>query len=153
MRLELQEKKLDELAEQISKLENADVVKSHLAKYFCVLVSGYLENVIKDSINEFHSGTCKKETGKFISSRVRNITNLDDDKLVNLLEAFSDSWGADYKAQRTDRMATALNSVYAQRNKIAHGDSYNSNITYTFIAEYYAEVKGVVSILRAIISR
>lgn len=151
MRLELQERNLDELSEAISKLDNDDVVKSHMAKYFCVLVSGYVENFVKDLVSNYHQNTCKKETARFVNAKLRNITNLDDGKIVAFLQSFSDDWVAQYLEVRTDEMESAFNTVYAQRNKIAHGDSSNSNVTPKMIFGYYEVIKDALALLSMII--
>ena len=153
MRLEVQKRNLDELLKKISLFDNEDIMKSHLAKYFCILVSGYIENSIKELINNYHNKTCKKETVKFVSSKIRNLTNLDDSKIVAFLQSFSDNWAQKYLESRTDEMEAALNTIYAQRNKIAHGDASNSNITYNFISDYYEAVKLAIELLTLIISK
>lgn len=153
MKLELQEKKLDQLADSIKKIDDDELLKSHLAKYFCVLVSGYIENYIKELVNLYHQKTCKKETAKFVSSKVRNLTNLDDGKILDFLKLFSDEWAEQYLSNRTDEMEVAFNSIYAQRNKIAHGDATNSNITYNAIASYYTTVKEALILLSIVISK
>ena len=128
-------------------------MKSHLARYFCVLVSGYIENYIKELIYEYHSKTCKKETARFISIKLQNLTNLDDSKIIKFLLSFSDSWAERYKHSRTDVMESAFNAVYAQRNKIAHGNASNSNISYVSISEYYEGIKSAMKLLSLIIKK
>ena len=153
MKLEIQRRNLDEIAKKIELFDNGDIIKSHLAKYFCILISGYIENYIKELISIYHIKTCKKETAKFISGKMRNLTNLDDSKIISFLQSFSDNWAQEYQEIRSDEMEAAFNTVYAQRNKIAHGDASNSNITYYSILKYYEAIKGAMEILKMIISK
>jgi hypothetical protein len=153
MRLELQRRTLDDLVKQVALLDNGDVMKSHMAKYFCILVSGYIENSIKELISNYHNKTCKKETAKFITIKMKNITNLDDIKITTFLQSFSESWADEYLANRTDEMEAAFNTVYAQRNKIAHGNASNSNISYNSIVIYYNAIKEAIGLLEIIISK
>jgi hypothetical protein len=152
MRLELQEKKLDQLAQAIKQIDD-ELLKSHLSKYFCILVSGFIENSIKQFVSDYHHKTCKIETSKFVSTKMRNLTNLDDQKICDFLNLFSDDWVETYRENRTDEMESAFNSIYAQRNKIAHGDSYNSNITYNNITTYYTAIKDAMALLSLIIAK
>ena len=42
-----------------------DEIKSHLAKYVCIRISGYLENTIKLLIEKYHDKSCAKPTQNF----------------------------------------------------------------------------------------
>lgn len=152
MRLLLQEQKLDKLVAEIERVQDGEL-KSHLAKYFCILVSGYIENFVKDLISNYHEKSCKKETARYVMHKMRNLTNLDDDKILSFLGSFDSSWEDNYRNQRTDEMQSAFNSIYAQRNKIAHGNSNNSNITHSSIKMYYWSVKESLAILAKIICK
>lgn len=151
-RLEIEEKKLDSLFKEVSQCEEGEL-KSHLSKYLCVQASGHLENVIKELIFEYHNKICKTETQKYISSKINRLTNIDDDNLTNLLNAFSSIWCDLYKTKITDKERMSLNSIIAQRNLIAHGKSHTSNISYLTIADYYADLKNIVTILKNIIKK
>jgi len=153
VRLDIQEKKLNEMLERIRKMDNDDDLKSHLSKYFCVLVSGYIENYLKDLISNYHTKTCKKETSKFVNIKVKTLTNLDDQKIIAFLESFSSDWSETYESSRSGEMEAAFNTVYAQRNKIAHGDATNSNISYTSISAYFTSIKEALTLLDIIVSK
>ncbi|WP_025146616.1 HEPN domain-containing protein [Pedobacter jeongneungensis] len=152
MRLEVQERRLDELAIEIGRVDDLEL-KSHLSKYLCILISGFIENYIKELVLNLHERNCKKEISKFITSKVRGLTNLDDPKLIAFLETFNEEWARRYKAERNDEMEAALNNIYAQRNAIAHGNASNSNITYLSIVKYFTLIKELLNILKAIIKK
>lgn len=150
LRLELQEKALDNLFEKVSKLEE-DEIKSHLARYLCIQASGYLENVIKDLVAEYHTGTCTKSTSNFVTLKLKNLTNLDSEKLSAFLNSFNAEWENQFKTKVSDQYLTSLSSIISQRNQIAHGNG--SNISYKIMVEYYTDLKEIVKILRTIIDK
>jgi len=151
-RLEFQEKTLDNLFEKVSKLEE-DEIKSHLAKYLCIQASGYLENVIKELVAEYHTGTCSKSTANFVTLKVRHFTNINSAKLSEFLNSFNDEWENQFKAKVSQQSLSSLSSIISQRNQIAHGDSNLSNLSYKTMVQYYTDLKEIVKILRTIIAK
>lgn len=152
-KLEIQEKKLDKLFQEVSKIEEEDEIKSHLAKYLCVQASGYLENVIKELIAEYHDSTCKKETASFVNNKVKHLSNLNEDALIGFLKSFNDNWVDKYTRTITEKQIASLNSIISQRHLIAHGNGNNSNISFGRMIQYYRDLKDIVGILRNIIKK
>lgn len=151
-RLEMQEKKLDTLFDKVANI-NEDEIKSHLAKYLCVQASGYLENVIKELVAEFHDGTCKENTEFFVNDKLKTFTNVDEDKLEKLLKSFNGNWYDSYKDMITEKQLSSLNSIVTQRHLIAHGKESMSNISFPNMVQYYNDLKELVLVLRKIIKK
>lgn len=152
LRLEVQEKTLDKLFETVSRLED-DEIKAHLAKYLCIQTSGYLENVIKELVAEYHNGTCKKSTSNFVTEKIRNLTNIDEIKLAAFLKSFNSEWETKFKTKVSDQYLSSLSSIISQRNQIAHGNANGSSISFNTMAAYYTDLKEIVKILRTIIDK
>ncbi|KAA6332345.1 hypothetical protein EZS27_019137 [termite gut metagenome] len=150
--LEIQEKNLDKLFDTISKLDE-DEIKSHLAKYLCIQASGYLENVIKELVAKYHDGTCTKSTANFVSDKLKNFTNIGEDKLKNLLKSFNSEWETQFTSKVSYKYLSSLSSIISQRNQIAHGYANRSNISYTSMVQYYNDLKEIVKILKIIIDK
>lgn len=152
LRFDSQEKSLDKLFEMVSKLEE-DEIKAHLAKYLCIQASGYLENVIKELIAEYHAGTCKQSTANFVNDKLKNFTNINDEKLSNFLSSFNSEWENQFKQKASEQHLSSLTSIISQRNQIAHGNASRSNISYKSMVQYYADLKEIVKILKNIIDK
>jgi hypothetical protein len=152
MRIELQEQKLDRLFQEVSNLQEEEI-KAHLAKYLCINASGYLENVIKELISEYHKKTCKQETERFVNSKVRRLTNIDDKTLTDFLNIFNEQWTIKYAGTISDEQRSSLDSIIAQRNLIAHGNASISNISFNNMQNYYIHLKEIVSFLKTIIKK
>jgi len=150
LRLETQEKRLDELIELMDSIEDEDV-KSHFSKYLCIKVSGYLENVVKTLISTYIDGTCPRPIQSFIKNKIKNTTNLSTDKIAVFLENFEKTWASEFETKLSDKMSESLNSVVSNRNQIAHGGQ--DNITPRVIKGYYEDIKEVVKILQEIIKK
>lgn len=150
LRLETQERRLDELIELMDSIEDEDI-KSHFSKYLCIKVSGYLENVVKTLISTYIDGTSPRPVQSFIKTKIKNTTNLSTDKVVVFLESFEKTWASEFETKLTDEMSESLNSVVSNRNQIAHGG--HDNITPRVIKIYYDDIKEVVKILQEIIKK
>lgn len=150
-RLNLLEKNLDKLFNEVSGLDEGDIHKAHLSRYLCVRTSGYLESVIRNLIVNYCDGTSPREIENYLSLKIKYITNLEYKKVVSLLAEFSSEWKDQFESIVTDEQKSSLNSVVSNRNSIAHGNT--DSITFRNMKEYYIHVKEVADILKNIIRK
>ncbi|MGE4288635.1 MAG: HEPN domain-containing protein [Salinivirgaceae bacterium] len=150
LRLDSQERKLDALLIQINGTQD-DEIKAHLSKYFCVRVSGYLENVIKSLVANYSEGTSPQAVSTYVQNTMKNVTNLSEEKLTKLLKKFNEDWESTFLDKVSDQQLESLNSLISNRNSIAHGQQ--DNISHRYIGQYYSDVKGIVMILKEIIKK
>jgi len=150
LRIETEEKKLDNLLEQIGRLDD-DELQAHLSKYFCIKISGYLENTIKSLVATYSTGTCPYPIKTYIDGSVKGITNLSEDKLCKFLKRFNPDWETKFLSTVSEREIQSLNSVISNRNSISHGQQ--DNISYTYVSQYYSDLKGVVNKLKDIVKK
>lgn len=150
LKIESQERKLDTLLEQIKDTKD-DEIKAHLSKYFCIRVSGYLENVIKNLVAQYSEGSSPQAISTYVQNTMRNVTNLSEDNLTQLLKRFNSDWEVNFANQVSEQQLESLNSLISNRNSIAHGQQ--DNISFRYIGQYYNDIKQVVLILKGIIKK
>jgi hypothetical protein len=150
LKLETQEKKLDDLI-AIIKAQKDDELKAHLSRYFCIKISGYLENVLKTLIYTYCDGTTPRPIVNFLETDTKNLTNLSEEKLFKFLKKFGASWDTQVDNKFTDSHRSSLNSIISNRNNIAHGQS--DSISPKIIEGYYVDLKEIVSILKSVIKK
>lgn len=148
--LEVQERKLNDLLEKI-KVVSDDEIKAHLSRYFCIKISGYLENVIKILIVHYSDGSSPKEVSNYLQQDVKNITNLSGEKIDRILTKFSKDWSSKFAERVSEQQIESLNSIISNRNNIAHGQQ--DNISLSVMIQYYEDLKGIVIILKDIIKK
>jgi hypothetical protein len=146
-----QEKKLDQLLRQIKSLKDDDELKAHLARYFCIRISGYLENVVKLLVNGFCEGSSPQPMVNYIDKDLKNLTNLSEEKLLKFLKKFSDDWEHQVSEKLTETQRSSLNSIISNRNNIAHGQG--DSISPKIIETYYSDLKQVVEILTTVVKK
>lgn len=117
-------------------------VQSHFARYLCVLVSGYLEQAVKELLLDHTRRQSSPSVLRFVEAQIRRQTNMKSQRLIDLVGSFDPTWRADLETYIVDERKDAVDSVVTNRNRIAHGDSVG--VTFTRISEYYQQVQLVV---------
>lgn len=122
----------------------ADIeVQADFAKYFCILVSGFLENSLIALVLDFAQRRSAEEVGLFVERRLDHWTNPSSEKIVQLLGSFSSAWRIAIENYLVDERKDAVNSLVALRHKIAHGESVGTSLAQ--VKSYYATVLDVVN--------
>lgn len=149
-RIELQERKLDDLFKLFQSVQDEEL-KAYLAKFLCIRASGFIETSLKNLIIDFSQGSSPKPIQKFVLQKLKNVTNLNYDRLASVLNSFNSEWAMQFKETISDEQKSALNSVISNRNNIAHGE--NDNISYELMKNYYKNIKEIVEQLKGIIRK
>ena len=97
-------------------------VESDLARHLCVLVSGFVEKSVAELLAAFARRVGSPVLQNYVENNLRRLTNVNKEKLLQLLGSFEADWCKEYAAFVVDEREAALNSVVALRNQIAHGE-------------------------------
>ncbi|MDE5570994.1 MAG: hypothetical protein K2I86_02925 [Prevotella sp.] len=144
-------KQLDDQFELVKKVENEEI-RSMLAQYLCIRTSGLLETFIKSRISDYVQGRVPKEVNRYISGKIKDITNLKCTKLEDVLKSFSNEWAKDFNSdvEEHEQQKNSVDSLVTNRHNIAHGQ--NGNISFKNLEQYYNDVKAIIKTLDTIIS-
>ena len=138
---------MDDLFERVKGFGD-DEVKAHLAKYLCVLVSAFLENSTRIVVLKYVGTRSHDNVLNFVNSRVRNVTNLNEEKLKQLLGAFSGDWRIRFESDISNEQKAALDSVTNLKNRVAHGKT--ADVSFVRINNYYQNIRKVVEVVQKI---
>lgn len=139
------EKILKIIDDAIISFEEEDEMRSHMAKYVCILCSGFLEN----AIHIVYSDYIKKETSSrslisFSTITLNKIQNPNSEKFRELAKSFNPEWEPFLNLFLQDQeRSSAINYIIRDRHKIAHGK--DSDITLTRIREYHVKTVEVIT--------
>ena len=117
-------------------------LKSDLARYLCVLVSGFLEQAVVELVLEHTRQRAAPSVQLFVESRLRRFANARAQRLIDLLGSFDSDWRVDLERLLVDERKDAVDSIIDLRNTIAHGRS--AGVTFSRVTDYYREIKVVV---------
>jgi hypothetical protein len=140
--------RLDRVFEASDEVDD-DEIRSHLARYLCVLTSGYLEESVKILIRNYVATKAAPFVMNHVNSTTNNITNLNSEKIGQFLNSFSNSWKDEFDKCLSDEEKDAIDSVVANRHLIAHGR--NVGVSYVSIKEWHKDIKSAIEKIRLII--
>lgn len=125
-------------------LELEDELRSHVAKYLTVLISGIYEDTIKNLLKEsIQRESLTKETRNFIFKQIDIIfRNPSHNNINKLLSKFNKEWLIKLREKIKEENWEALNSIVNNKNNIAHGD--RCDITFNDIKNYYDTSKIII---------
>lgn len=141
--------RLDRVFESSKNIDDEEI-KSHYARYLCVLTSGYLEESVKIIIGNYVSNRTPPAILNYVNSTTSNLTNLKTEKIINFLNTFDSKWKDEFEIILTEEEKDSIDSVVANRHQIAHGK--NVGVSYVNIKEWYKNIKNVVEKIDKIIN-
>ena len=118
---------------------------SHWARYLCVLTSGYVEVSLRATLADYVRTRARPEILNYVESQLERITNLNEERVYQLLTAFRPQWDEVFRRLRSDEQKDALDSVVANRNQLAHGASVG--LTLARMTDYYRQITSVVDLI------
>ena len=137
--------RLDAVFEKIAVLASDPEMGSHWARYLCVLVSGFLEVSVRSVLHEYVRKRSSEEVARYVDGRLRGFQNPTMQRILELSGGFSPAWRDRLESATKGEIKLAVDSIVANRNKIAHGESVE--ITYSRVKSYYQNIVTLVDIL------
>lgn len=139
----------DELDAAFDRVKRIDInefeLRADFSRYLCVLVSGYLEQALRNATAQYAQSRADPTVSNFVVKNTSRISNLTCDKIREHMTSFDRRWQDRLDALLVDETKDAVNSVVALRHGVAHGQP--ADITYERITRYYGEVKRVVAVI------
>ena len=133
--------RLDSTFDRARKISDPEL-QSDMARYLCILVSGYLETATVEWFLHHAREGSRPTIQKFVESRLSGFTNANAQKLLSLLATWNQDWHDEMLEFLVDEKKDAIDSIIALRNSIAHGQWVG--VTLVRVSAYYSEVEKVV---------
>lgn len=93
----------------------------------------------------YASSKSHPNVARYVATQTKRLTNLNQQKIVDLLGCFNSEWRSRAETAMTDRQKDAIDSVVANRHNVVHGRSVG--ISPIRIQSYYKDVLDVVALL------
>ena len=138
-------KDTDELLREINRHSIDLEMQSHLAKYLCVLVSGFLERSVRAILHDYVKAKSAPAISKYVEDQLQFFYNPKTNKILELVGAFSPNWRTSLETAIEDEVRDALDTIVENKNKIAHGR--DSQITFVGIRAYYGRAAEILDLL------
>ena len=111
---------------------------AHWCKYLCVLVSGFIEEVVVEWLEDYARGRSPKPVALFVSKQLYYFQNPEHKKILDQVRAFDGNWANSLEAL-DDRYKSSINSIVHNRHRIVHGQS--CTVSFRQLNEWYEDVK------------
>lgn len=140
---------LDATFVRASRIDPGEIeLRADFARHLCVLVSGFIDQAIKNYTIEYVRKRSSETVTNHVSKSVVNLTNMKAEKLISHLLSFDPRWKPTLDTLIADERKAAIDSVVALRHGIAHGKP--GDITIARMSSYYAEVSRVMAGVRSL---
>ncbi len=114
---------------------------AHYARYVAVLVSGYIEQGVKELIREYARKHGDQRLQRFVGKQLDRVNGIDTDRLKTLLDALDPGWWPELEALHADDLE-AVKSIVTLRHNVSHGG--DSGITVVTVRDYLCRVDPVM---------
>lgn len=150
--------RLDRLFAQTGDLSD-DELKTHLAQYLCVRVSGFLQQSIRSILSEHAqaptmgyegrvSDYMEWERKEFVDVRLKAFQNPNAYNISVLIRSFDRNCAIRLHESLTPEMIAAITSVNTHRNRIAHGE--DTILSFAQVKNYYEKIKETIALIEGI---
>lgn len=138
---------LDATFSRASRIDPGEIeLRADFARHLCVLVSGFMDQTIKNFTVEYVSRRSSPTVTNHVSKTITNLTNLKAEKLIGHLLSFDPTWKPALDALIIEERKAAVDSVIALRHGIAHGKP--GDVTIARMKSYYDEICKVMDGVR-----
>lgn len=136
--------RLNSLIERTTEASAGDIeLQAHWAKYLCVLCAGFLENSLTEIYTEYAETSANRAVAGYVSRQLERIQNPKAQNLLSTTYQFKKEWGIALESYiDQDGRKEAIDTIMANRHKIAHGE--DSDITISRIKDYLTKIIQVV---------
>jgi HEPN superfamily RiboL-PSP-like protein len=131
-------------------LRNDDAeIQSDLARYLCVLVSGFVEIAVAELAIEHCRSRSATSVLSYASAQLDRLQNVKAQKLVQIVGSFEKRWSTELSNFMEGGRKDALDSVVNLRNKIAHGESVSLSLGR--MIQYFEKIDEIVVFVEALL--
>jgi hypothetical protein len=128
--------------------------QTHNAKYLAVLVSGYLEQAVKELLLHYAFQGARPEISRYIEETWPIYRNMNTKNINEILSRFNLKWSEEFLfwLEQDDNRKNNINSIVRWRNGIAHGQEANTTgVTLVSVRTAFTTIVGLVSLIDAMV--
>lgn len=126
---------------------------AHWAKYVCVLVSGYIEQSVKEVLLEHSAKSAAPRVSSYVEKTWPVSKNMACSAIFEVLGHFDTRWSEKFTAwvDEKEERKKEINEIVAWRNSIAHGkESSTNNVTIGSVSTKFKSACELVDFLEAL---
>jgi hypothetical protein len=120
---------------------------SNISKYIAVLVSGYLEQAIKEIFIKYALAGARPQVSNYIQKSWPTSKNMHTRNIADILQQFDTTWEVAFLAwlEQDETRKKDINSIVQWRNSIAHGnETHTLGVTINSVYDAFKTIQSLV---------
>ncbi len=134
----------------VGELQSNAELQAHFARYLCILVSGYVEQSVREVYSGYAADKSSPRVARVVDRFLNGMQNPSAEALLQIAAAFDPTWRSELEAFIEGPRRAALDSIVANRNQIAHGESVG--ITFIRVRDWYNEIPSIIEFIEGMCS-
>lgn len=114
--------RIDRLFESAMSVKD-DELRAELAKYLCVLASGFLELSCREILGSYTAKRASPHVTRYVTAQLGRFSSATTGKIADLLTLFDEIAAKRWRQSLDEAEVAALDSIVSNRHLIAHGRS------------------------------
>ena len=114
--------RIDDVFQRAVGFDDEPDIQADYVRYLCVLVTGFLEQAVVRVILNYVDALGDPSLSRYVAQTLRRPGSMQAQEILRLVGNFNEDWRTQLGEKLTTRHREAIGSVYASRNKIAHGE-------------------------------
>jgi formyltetrahydrofolate hydrolase len=142
--------RLEDLIKKIDRLRpgtDPELI-AHWTRYLCVLLSGMIEVCVQEYFSDYARVRSERRVYSYVEVQLQRLQNPKMEKIVSVAAMFDSCWAERLQQQTKGELKDSVDSVVANRNLIAHGESVG--LSFSRLQEYHKAVCEVLDLVRAL---
>lgn len=147
--------RIDNLLKSYTAEDSSPESQAHNAKYLAVLVSGYLEQAIKELILDYVSKGSRNHISKYVEETWPKSKNMNTKNIEEIFNRFNSTWAEEFSNWLIikENRKEDINSIVKWRNSIAHGQESKTNgVTLHSVRGKFTTIRELVSFIDRMVS-
>ena len=137
--------RIDDVFERAVGFDDEPDIQADYVRYLCVLVTGFLEQAVVRVILNYVDALGDPSLSRYVAETLRRPGSMQVEQILRLVGRFNEDWRTELGEKLTTRHREAIGSVYASRNRIAHGEDVD--LAYRQIRGDYDLVREAIDFL------
>ncbi|WP_432460487.1 HEPN domain-containing protein [Agarivorans sp. QJM3NY_25] len=146
--------RIDSLLKSYVAEDSSPEAQAHNAKYLAVLVSGYLEQAVKELLLQYAAQGSRRQISRYVEETWPISKNMNTENIKTILGQFNSNWSDNFLEWLKDKddRKNDINSVVSWRNSIAHGQESKTNgVTLVSVRRAFSTISELVSFIDTLI--
>ena len=142
------ESRLENLFEVSKSLPDEELIRSHWARYLCILSYGYVETSVRTLLLDYTRKRSNTEVTNFVEKKLDQFRNATFNNIKDIIGTFNQDWIEALDKDLDQEIKDAIYSLANNRHQIAHGK--NTGATLVYVIEWYKKSKRLINYLETL---